>query len=698
MPAARPVSVAVDLPLRTGDAAFTFAAGAAVQATPGTGVIVPFGARLIAGVVLGDASSREGLRPIVAATEGPPIVPPDILDLARWTAEEYVSSVGEALAVATPWAALWAGVRVDANVSEDTVDPPYRQIIAALRRRPATLTRAAKLLSAVPDAARVLAERRALRVVLGHASNDTADPAPAAGGPGASSIGAGAGAAPRWSAALTSALSGGPPSIVLAGWNRAAAYRHAIADALRRDWSCIAACATVEGAMTLASTLRDAGLAPTLVYGEQKPRARLAAWRSLIGQRRALVIGTRSAIFAPVGGPVLVIVDDDDHSGHKEERAPRYVTTVVAGYRTRADGATILGATTPTVAAFVRVRAGAASLVTVPSPRFQIGVVDARRRREPDAAISASMTDLLRREVRGRGRVVILADRKGYAGGLHCAECGTVQRCGRCGVAMAYERAGRRLRCRSCGATMPAPASCARCGGTRLHAIGAGTERVAAAARTITTGVWRLDSDSMTAGPELDASLRAFGARGGIIVATVIVLPYLAALRPSLVAVVGADRWLHRPEYRATERALALLRMLGMATRTRVLVETSDPTHPVLQAIGGSLRPWYEAEATLREALGYPPFRVLAAVTITASNEDDIARTVETLQQTAAPSVEVLGLGPVHAVARRGLARRVVIKAPSRGAVRALLWPHLVGVAAPRRVRIAVDVDPLDLA
>jgi primosomal protein N' (replication factor Y) len=711
-PTARPISVAVDLPLRTGDAAFTFAAGAAADAPAGAGVIVPIGRRLVPGVVLGDAPSRDGLRPVVARLAGGPLIPPDLLDLIQWTAAEYVSSVGEALAVAVPWAALWARVRVGAAAGEESVDAPYRDIVAAFRRRPATPARAARLLAAVPDAATVLAERGCLSVILHH-GDDRADGEAPVGARGTSSIAASQRTVARWSAALASAVHDTPRSVVLAGWDRTAAYRDAITDAHRRGWSCIVACATVEVAAALASTLRAAGLTPTLLHGEQRPEARLAAWRRLIGQSRAVVVGTRSAIFAPVAGPVLAIVDDDDHSGHKEERAPRYVTAVIAANRTREAGATILGTATPSVAAFVRVRDGASALVSIPSPRPQIGIIDTRRRADPDAAISVPIVDLVGRAVRGGGRVLILTDRKGYAGSLHCAECGAVPRCARCGVAMGYERAARRLRCRSCGITQPAPAACARCGGPRLRAIGAGTERVAAAARRLTSAVWRLDSDTVVTHADLDAPFRAYRARGGIVVSTIIVLPYLAALNPTLVAVVGADRWLHRPEYRATERALALFRTLGMATRRRVLVETSDPTHPVLEAMSASLRPWYEAEAALRESLGYPPFRVVAAVTIAGTNEDGINRVIESIRQEAPASVEVLGAGSVQVYPRRaggragehraggggGVAQRLVVKAPTRNAVRALLWPYIAGTSAgARRVRVAVDVEPLDLA
>jgi primosomal protein N' (replication factor Y) len=718
MTASRPISVAVDLPLRTGDAAFTFAAGPAAGAPPGTPVVIPIGARLVAGVILGDAPARANLRPVVGVIDGAPVLPRDVLELIRWTADTYVASVGEALALAIPWAALCARIRVGAHASEDAVDPPYRAIVEALRRRALTLTRAARVLAAAPDGARALAERAALSIGLagpaaGRGDESSGGPWPA--GVGADTVGADTvGSVPaadallstirpprsaaRWVAALRSALEAGQRSVVLAGWDRAAAYREAIRGALVRGWSCIVACPTVDAAATLAAMLRGAGLNPTLLHGEQPPSTRLATWRDLVGRGRAVVVGTRAVIYAPVAGPVLAIVDDDDHSGHKEERAPRYVTSVVAAHRTRTAGSLIAGSATPSVEAFVRVQSGAAALVAVPSPRPQIGIIDIRGRRDPAVSVSAPVIDLVRREVRKRGRVLVLADRKGYAGGLHCAECGAVHRCARCGVAMAYERADRRLRCRSCGAVTPATASCARCGGRRLYAIGAGTERVAAAARKITSATWRLDSDTIARRADLEDSLRGFAARGGIVVATVIVMPYLAALRPSLVVVVGADRWLHRPEYRATERALALFRALGMGSGARVLVETSDPTHPVLRAIGGSLRAWYDAEAALREALGYPPFRALAAVTIAAPSQDAVARAVDAVRQRAAPPVEVLEHGAVHAAGRREHAQRVVIKAPDRDTIRALLWPDVAGGARPRGVRMTVDVDPLDLA
>jgi primosomal protein N' (replication factor Y) len=716
MPATHPLSVAVDLPLRIGDAALTFAAGPA--GTPrGAGVIVPLGRRVVPGIVLGSAAPRSDLRQVLAVVEPAPLVPPATVDVAEWTAREFLSSVGEALAVAVPWDAIWT--RATITIADTPPDPGERlpgeqRHIDTIRRRPLTLTRATRLLSASPRVLAALASRGMLAAAirsgqpavapveirlandLGRSPDATADAE--RGELGRSVSGS------RLGAAVREALASGARAMMVVGWSRTTAYLHAVCEALRAGWSCIATFATVDAATAFAAAARAAGLAPTLTHGAQAPEERLSVWRSLVGARGRLVVGTRASVFAPVDDPALIIVDDEDSSGHKEERAPRYLTRAVAEYRVRSAGLLVAGTATPTVASFAAVRSGAVRMVTLPSPRPRIGVIDLRGGREQDAPVSGPVLDVVRRTVRRGGRAILLADRKGYAGGLHCRECGGVERCARCGIASLYDRRGRRLHCRSCGAFSPAPHACSRCGAPRLHAIGAGTERVAAAVRKITTAVWRLDRDVVGTGGDVARLLKTFRGRGGILVATVLALPWLSWLRPEVVAVVAADRLLHRPEFRAAERALALLRLLSMATRTRVLVETSDPTHQVLQSVGVPLGPFYDGELAVRATLGYPPYRVLASVIIWAASREAADAVVADLQARAGNGVEVLVPPPSPAHRGRGRAgrrlvvREAVIKAPDRAAIRALLWPLLTGAERwPGRVRLAVDVEPTEV-
>lgn len=696
-----PVLVALDVPLRAGDAAFTFASPVPVR--PGMGVIVPFGRRLMAGIVIGAGEPRADTRPIVAVVGESPLIPSAVVDLAAWVAREYLSSVGEALALAVPWDALWGRLRLTVSDAFRDVPEPARAALESLRQKPVTLARAGRRLATINDEGlSAIARQQALVPALdapsvreqpGHPGPDTRvlprtvarKLAPTA--------------ARRIEAQISEALSAGPRTLLVAGPHRTSAYLAAVRQVAAAGMSSIAAFASIEAASTFAVAASDAGLSPVLLHAGMAPAARLTAWRSLIEDRRRLVIGTRGAVFAPVSGPVLAIVDDEDHSGHKEERAPRYLTRGVAAERTREAGILIVGGTTPTVATYADVQTGRARLIALPGPRPRLGIVDLRRRADPDAPVSRPVLDAVRRTVRGGGRVLLMSDRKGYAGALHCRECGSVERCPTCGVAMGYERAARRLHCRFCGRTQPAPAVCSRCGGRALALLGAGTERIAAAVRRISPTVSRLDRDAIPEGDGISQVVGVFRARGGVLVATPVVLPWIESLRPDLVAVIAADRLLHRPEFRAAERALEFLREVGIAAASTVLVETADAEHAAIRAaIAPSLRPFYAEELAQRAALGYPPARSLIGLTVTGRSSTTASSAAEAiaarLRAGAPPATDVLGPTPQPGQPPRWT---IVIKAADREAARALVLPLLTGSDIPRGARITADVDPHDL-
>ncbi len=694
MPGNGPIRVALDLPLRAGDAAFTFSSGAAAGAVRGAGVIVAFGRRLLPGVVLGEGAPRNDLRPVLALASMTPLVPPEVVDLAEWVAQEYLSSVGEALAAAVPWDALWSGARLrcDGPAPAD-LPAPARAALAAMERRPVALARAARLLAPAWHALGPIAESRLLKVAWPEATEGDPEAEMAQPADAAQATGGGLGAAVR------EAMAGGPRQILVAGWNRTPAYLAAIQSARSAGWSAAAAFASVDAAAEFARAADTAGLRPILTHGDLPAAARLGAWHRAMRARQALVVGTRGAAFAPVAGPLLAIVDDEDGSGHKEERAPRYVTRAVAAERTRAEGVLVIGATTPPVATYAGVSDGSMRLVALPSPRIRLGVIDLRRRPDPRPEISRPLLDAVRKAARRRGRVVLLSDRKGYASGLQCGECGVVEGCRQCGVAMPYDRSRRLLRCRFCARTEAAPHVCSRCGAARLMPVGAGSERLVALLRRTVPAVWRFDSDILAPGADPAALLAPFRERGGVLVATSLVLPHLAALRPDLVGFVAADRMLHRPEYRAAERALSLIRTVGMATRALLLVETADPSHPAVRAATAtSLRSFYAGELEMRAALGYPPFRSLTVLRITTRAQAAAEAVTTRLVAAATPGAEILGPIPEAGARLGGRARwEIVVKAADRADSNRLVRPLLLGIGVPRDVRISADVDPHDL-
>jgi primosomal protein N' (replication factor Y) len=713
---APPLVVALDLPLRAGDAAFTFAGGPAAGAPRGTGVVVPFGRRLMPGIVLGPGQPREGLRPVLAVVQPGPLIPASTVDLAEWAAREYLSSVGEALAVAVPWDALWHSLRLSwVGAAPSGLPDQVRAVAEALSRRPASLARAGRMLAGLPQALAWLADASAIAATVpmdapagvpcgtaaGSQKRIGAPPGPPPGGDAPQAGRRRPPGVARADAAVQEAMESGPRTVLVAGCGRTPAYMAAARRALAAGWSCIAAFASLDEAEAFAQGAESAGLGPVLVHGGLPKASRLRAWRSLAGARGALAVGTRSAVFAPLADPALVIVDSEDSSGHKEERAPRYATAGVAAERTRERGVLVLGADTPTVASYAGVASGAARLVALPSPPARVGVVDLRGRPGPSDPVSRPLLDAVARTVRSRGRAVLLADRKGYASGLHCAECGAVEQCPRCAVALPYDRHSRGLRCRFCGHRARAPDVCSRCGGARLRLLGAGTERIAAAVRRVTALVWRLDSDVLAREPDVAAHLEPLRRGGGVLVSTAVILPWLEVIRPDLVAVVAADRMLHRPEFRASERALALLRTAGMAARTRVIVETADPGHPAIRALQGlGLRQFYASELAMRQALGYPPFRALASVTFTARSAASAEAAAARLMAAAAPPLEAMGPSPLSVQLQRDgrlFARQVVIRAANRGAICEMLLPVLTGGGLPQGVLVSADVDPHDL-
>ncbi len=713
MHAILPIQVALDLPLRAGDEAFTFGAPGAETIPRGSGVVVPFGRRLLPGIVLGEGTRREDLRSVLALVAGGPLVPEPVLDLALWTAREYLSSAGEALAAALPWEALWAGLRVGCEGDLPNGLPgEAAAALEGLRRRPASLTRAGRLLLPATDAIAHAPGAPCLTARL--ASAQGPEPCPTGFAPGSGPALAEApcpearppvadgtpAPPPRLDEAVVEALAGGPRAILVAGWRRMPAYAAAIRRALGAGLPAVAAFGSLEAAARFFREAQEAGLPAVLLHGELEGSERLAAWRRLRGRRDILVVGTRSVAFAPLADPALVIVDDYDGSGHKEERSPRYLTGSVAARRVKASGVAVLGSATPTTASYHAVRRGELRLITVASPRPRIGVIDLRGRSRTAEPLSRPLLHEVRRVVRAGGRAVLIADRKGYAGGLLCGECGAVERCARCGVALPYDRAGRRLWCRICGAARGAPEACTACGAPRLLPIGAGTERLAAHLRRYINQVRVFDAGPAGT-PRAAELLVRLRSAGGAVVATTALLPYLEELAPGVVGFASADRLLHRPEFRASERALALLRSVGMAARAPVLVETADPENPALRAAAGQgLRQFYEGEIARRSALGYPPFCTLVAVTVTGRSlaaADAVGRRIVG----AAASRAVEALGPVQAppAAHRGEPARaarlaLMLKCPDRASARALLWPYLTGAGMPRGVGVSADVDP----
>ena len=344
-------------------------------------------------------------------------------------------------------------------------------------------------------------------------------------------------------------------------------------------------------------------------------RERIAA-----GEAR-IVVGARSAIFAPVRSLGVVCVDEEHDASYKQESDPRYDARTVAAKRAALEGAVaVYGSATPrpeSWARLERLELGARLGVELPGVR----IVDMRR----EAAIRcpASSSTALEGVAERRRRAIVLLNRRGVAPAVHCRSCGTTIRCEDCDVALVLHRDDV-LRCHHCGRSRPAPELCDACGSPELMRIGAGTQKLESELARLVPGLERirLDADTASKPAELAAALERFRrTEGAVLLGTQMVAKGHHFAGVELAAVVDADLGLGMPDFRAEERTFQLVTQLagrsGRDAPGRVIVQTFQPDASALVfAARHDVAGFLAAELERREALGYPPFRHVVRVLV----------------------------------------------------------------------------------
>jgi primosomal protein N' (replication factor Y) len=429
-----------------------------------------------------------------------------------------------------------------------------------------------------------------------------------------------------------------------------------------------------------------------------------------------VVVGTRSAVFAPLDAIGLIVVDEEHESSYKQDESPRYHGRDVAVVRGKREGAlVVLGSATPSLESATNARAGRYALVTL-TRRVEgralagVTVVDMRAefaRRGPDVALSGVLTDALAECVSRGEQALVLLNRRGFATVLFCRSCGASLECPRCSVALTFHRARREERCHYCNYTVALPASCGQCGGVYLEQSGIGTERVEADLTAALPGarVSRVDRDTMRRRGALG---RVFGdmVRGDIdvLVGTQMIAKGHDFPGVTLVGVISADVGLGLADFRAAERTFQLItQVVGRAGRGRkagqAIVQTLYPDHyAVRAAVAQDFGAFYTREWAFRTGMHYPPATAMINVVVRAGT---MARALADAAALAgavrarARSIKVLGPAPaavakVHDEYRaqfllKGVHRRV-LREPLIAALETL---------RPLKRRVVIDVDPI---
>ena len=444
-------------------------------------------------------------------------------------------------------------------------------------------------------------------------------------------------------------------------------------------------------------------------------------WRVRRGEAR-VVVGTRSAVFAPLEHLGLIIVDEEQESAYKQEETPRYNGRDTAVYRARLEkAAVLLGSATPSLESYHNARAGKYKLLKLTSrvanrPLAEVRIIDLREdflRRHRVAPISEARRAAIPLRLEEKTQAMVLINRRGYSWSLLCRGCGAMVQCQNCSIALTYHKSRQRLECHYCGYSIRPPKQCPKCRGEYMYFVGDGAEKVDEYLRQQfpAARIGRLDRDTVRTKREYQQVLGAF-AKGelDVLVGTQMVAKGHDFERVTLVGVVAADLALGRPDFRAAERTFQLLtQVAGRAGRGQlsgeVLVETYYPEHYAIQfAAQQDYVSFYDTEAHFRRILHYPPFTALATVLVRDRKVENAIRWSRALGACFAPfekqGVKILGPAAAPlARLRRDYRFQFVLKSPHRSALAKALAAAMDFCAAKEipQTAVIVDVDPQNL-
>jgi len=444
-------------------------------------------------------------------------------------------------------------------------------------------------------------------------------------------------------------------------------------------------------------------------------------WRIRNGQAR-VVVGTRSAVFAPLSNVGLIIVDEEQENSYKQEETPRYHGRDVAIVRAKSEGAlALLGSATPSLESYHHARAGKYELITMTSrvenrSLAAVEIVDLRedfQKTHKTSPISAALHAGIQECLANGTQALVLINRRGYSWSVLCRSCGATIQCVNCSISMTYHKSRNRLECHYCGSIQQVPKQCPKCQSQYVYFFGEGSEHLEERLRNEFPGarIARLDRDTARTKRQFQETLGAFaGGALDILVGTQMLAKGHDFQRVTLVGVISADSSLSMPDFRAAERTFQLLtQVAGRAGRGglpgRVLIQTYYPEHYALQdAVRQDYSAFFEREMHFRTMLAYPPLTSLANVIVRDASLERAIQWSRKLSEYFSPhdgrSVRILG--PATApLARLKKEHRFqfLLKSPKRSILTKLLSGAMSFCDAQEipQTAVLVDMDPLNL-
>ncbi|MEZ6006628.1 MAG: primosomal protein N' [Planctomycetota bacterium] len=732
------VGVALDLPLRR---LFTYRVPPELAARAGVGhrVVVPFRGKPRIGFVVErhDAPPLARILDVAEAPDAEPLLTPELLALGRFVARYYGSSLGEALGAMVPRAVRHKGrgrrqVRVRAGPEaprevEDLADltPAQRRVLRRLLPEPDGLVLADLLAAASVSRSPVTSlEKRGL-VTL---EDERVDPDP---------LGAEAAARPTPDTpptltppqqaavqSLCDALDAGEAATFLlhgvTGSGKTEVYLRALAHAREQGRQAIVLVPEIALTPQTVRRFRRRFEHVAVLHSGMTESARAHAWQRVRQGEVDVVIGPRSAVFAPLPRLGLVVVDEEQEGSFKQQVTPRYHARDVALVRARDTGAVVvLGSATPSLETWHNAERGRWTTLVLPErvagrSRPDVRIVDLG---DPDERppgrdhVGRTLFAHLQEALADKGQAILFHNRRGYATSVACPRCGHVLACSHCSVSLTYHRSGHSAICHLCGHGERLPPACPECALPTMDFHGLGTQTIEEelARRLPDARVERMDSDTMTRRGSHESVLERFG-RGEIdvLLGTQMIAKGLDFPNVLLVGVVAADTLLALPDFRSAERTFDLLaQVAGRAGRGerggRVVIQTRRPDHAAIRlAADEDMAAFAERELADRKLFGYPPHRRLLRVLVRARDEaraDEHAQLArDALVAGAVNTTQILGpAAPLRAKIQGWHRRHVLVKATDHREIGRLLDVLRSLPRPPKGIEIAWDVDPLSL-
>ena len=459
----------------------------------------------------------------------------------------------------------------------------------------------------------------------------------------------------------------------------------------------------------------------TVLHSNLSAGERHDQWHKIRDGQSHIVIGARSAVFAPVQALGLIVIDEEHETSYKQDEAPRYNARDVAVMRAKIErAAVVLGSATPSLESFYNARRGRYTLATLPTrvdnkkmPIMRI--VDMRQeaiRQKGLHVLSSKLRDAIQKRLDKHEQVILFLNRRGYATHMFCPKCGHIAKCPNCSVSLTYHRKAGQLLCHLCGYVVGVPKTCPECRDPAIRYGGMGTEKVESAIQHAfpKARVQRMDSDMMTRKTLYREILGAFRVgKIDILVGTQMIAKGLHFPNVTLVGIIYADMALHLPDFRAGERTFQLLvQVAGRAGRGdvegEVVVQSFTPFHSAVQyARQHDFNGFYEEEIEFREQLKYPPVSRLICITARSRSETKASFYAQALARELRKRVpDTLGVvtdptpAPLAKVQNQ-FRFQVMLRTQHIMQLVETLGHVIVAVKPPDDVNVAVDVDPVSL-